>query len=222
MSKQQSIPVKDADFNTAQRIIAETASTNRSQWSLDGTWLDGELLPQKDKWEEAWAAYENPATRTPSITFAKTEQRKAYEKLLRLLVKNLQSNTHVTPDELRSMGIVVPSPFRTPAPVADKAPDADVDTSTIGRLTIHFFEKGSRHKKGKPAGQHGAEIRWALSETPPTRWDELTHSDIDTNSPFTLQFENNQRGKTVYFALRWENTRGEKGPWSEIQNAIIP
>jgi hypothetical protein len=26
MSKQQSIPTKDADFNTAQRIIAETAS----------------------------------------------------------------------------------------------------------------------------------------------------------------------------------------------------
>jgi hypothetical protein len=31
-----------------------------------------------------------------------------------------------------------------------------------------------------------------------------------------------QRGKTVYFALRWENTRGEKGPWSEIMSAIIP
>jgi hypothetical protein len=35
-------------------------------------------------------------------------------------------------------------------------------------------------------------------------------------------FENDQRGKTVYFALRWENTRGEKGPWSAIQIAIIP
>ncbi|MDR0421992.1 MAG: hypothetical protein LBH72_03150 [Proteiniphilum sp.] len=222
MSRRQSIPVKDADFNMAQRIIAETASINRTQWVLDSTWLDDELLPHKTKWEEAWEVYENPATRTPSITFAKTEQRKAYEKLLRLLVKNLQSNTRVTPDELRSMGIVVPSPDRKPSPVADQAPDADVDTSVIGRLSIRFFEKGRRHKKGKPDGQHGAEIRWSLSETPPTRWEELIHSEIDTNSPFTLQFENDQRGKTVYFALRWENTRGKKGPWSEIQNAIIP
>jgi hypothetical protein len=222
MSRHQSIPRKDADFNTAQHVIAETASNNRSIWGLDSVWLDNMLLPLKANWEAAWAAYENPATRTPSITFAKNEQRKAYEKLLRLLVKNLQSNTHVTPDELRSMGIVIPSPFKTPAPVADLAPDMDVDTSVIGRLSIHFFEKGNRHKKSKPAGQHGAEIRWSFRDTPPTRWDELMHSEIDTNSPFTLQFENDQRGKTVYFALRWENTRGKKGPWSEIQSAIIP
>ncbi|MDR2362267.1 MAG: hypothetical protein LBD91_06005 [Prevotellaceae bacterium] len=29
-------------------------------------------------------------------------------------------------------------------------------------------------------------------------------------------------GKTVYFALRWENTRGEKGPWSDIMSATVP
>jgi hypothetical protein len=222
MSRHQSIPTKDADFNTAQHIIAETASINRTQWGLDSTWLDEELLPHKTKWEEAWAVYENPATRTPSITFAKNEQRKAYEKLLRILVKGLQSNVNVTDDDLLGMGIVVPSSSKTPSPVADKSPDADTDTSVIGHLSIHFFEKGSRHKKGKPDGQHGAEIRWVLSETPPTRWEELIHSEIDTNSPFVLQFENDQRGRTIYFALRWENTRGEKGPWSEIQSAIIP
>jgi hypothetical protein len=66
------------------------------------------------------------------------------------------------------------------------------------------------------------EIGWTQSDTPITRWDELTHSNVDTNSPFTLSFENDQRGKTVYFALRWENTRGEKGPWSGIASAIIP
>jgi hypothetical protein len=97
-----------------------------------------------------------------------------------------------------------------------------VDTSILAHLIIHFFKKGGSHRKGKPAGQHGAEVGWLLSDTPPLRWDELTHSAIDTNSPFTLSFENDQRGKTVYFAIRLENTRGEKGPWSEIMNAIIP
>jgi hypothetical protein len=222
MSKQLSIPRRDVDFNTTQNIIVSTADANRAQWRLDETWLDDDLLPMRDKWNAAWAACENPATRTPTITFAKNEQRKVYEKLLRLLIKSLQSNIRVTPDDLRGMGIAILSPSRTPSPVADKSPDADVDTSIIGRLTVHFFEKGSHHRRGKPAGQHGAEIRWVLSDTPPTRWDELTHSEIDTSSPFTLQFENDLRGSTLYFALRWQNTRGEKGPWSEIQSAIIP
>jgi hypothetical protein len=66
------------------------------------------------------------------------------------------------------------------------------------------------------------ETGWLVCDTLPACWDELTHSAIDTNSPFTLSFENDQRGKTVYFAIRWENTRGEKGPCSEILNTIIP
>jgi hypothetical protein len=55
-----------------------------------------------------------------------------------------------------------------------------------------------------------AEIAWIISDVPPTKWEELIHSNFDTRSPFILSFENDQRGKTVYFALRWENTRGEK------------
>jgi hypothetical protein len=198
MSTQTSIPKKDADFNTAQHVIVTTADAHRTPWNLDAAWLDTDLLPKKAEWETAWAAYENPATRTPAITFTKNEKRSVYEKSLRILVKNLQSNVQVTPDDLRGMNIVVPSSTRHPAPVATEAPDSDVDTSTIGRLTIHFFEKGSNHKKGKPAGQHGAEIRWAILDTAPTRWDELLHSEIDTNSPLTLAFEHDQLGKTVY------------------------
>jgi hypothetical protein len=222
MNKQTSIPNKDADFNIAQNIIVTTANTNRMAWGLDGQWLDNDVLPKKADWESAWAAYENPATRNPTITYTKIEKREVYEKSLRLLVKNLQSNIHVTPDDLRGMGIVVPSSSRKPAPVANKAPDSDVDTSTIGRVGIHFYEKDGDHKRGKPAGQHCVEIAWVLSDTAPTRWDELIHSAVDTHSPYTFVFEHDQRGKTLYFALRWENTRGEKGPWSEIMNAIIP
>ncbi|MDR1226868.1 MAG: hypothetical protein LBK47_08235 [Prevotellaceae bacterium] len=222
MSNKSSILVKDADFNVAQGVITATANANRTTWALDAQWLDAEVLPEKTGWKTAWTAYENPATRTTAITFNKVEKRKKYEKSLRMLVKMLQSNPRVTEDDLRGMGIVVPSSTRTPSPVAADAPDSDTDTSVIGRLGIGFFERGSKHKKAKPAGQHGAEIAWALLDTPPTRWDELVHSNIDTSSPFTLIFEHDQRGKTVYFALRWENTRGEKGPWSEIQSAIIP
>ncbi|MDR0728585.1 MAG: hypothetical protein LBF19_00450 [Prevotellaceae bacterium] len=222
MSKPSSIPRKDVDFNVRQNIIATTASTNRTVWNLDADWLDAEVLPKKADWEAAWAAYENPETRTPAITYNKQKKREAYESVLRRLVKVLQGDPRVTDEDLRAMGIVVPPTTRTPARVADEAPDMDVDTSVIGRISIHFFERGSHHKKGKPAGQHCVEIAWLLSDTPPTRWEELTRSDVDTNSPYTLIFEHDQRGKTVYFALRWENTRGQKGPWSDIMNAIIP
>jgi hypothetical protein len=52
--------------------------------------------------------------------------------------------------------------------------------------------------------------------------EQLVQSSFHTRSPFTLEFHGAERGKTVYFALRWENTRGEKGPFGPVQSAIVP
>jgi hypothetical protein len=120
------------------------------------------------------------------------------------------------------MGIALPNPSRTPAPVATTFPDSDVDSGTLRRLIINFYDAGKKKSKAKPAGQHGAEICWAISDVPVIDISELNHSVFDTHTPLTLEFQGHERGQTVYFALRWENTRGEKGPWSAIQSAIIP
>ncbi|MDR1984036.1 MAG: hypothetical protein LBQ28_04340 [Prevotellaceae bacterium] len=215
------IPTKDTDFNVAQEVISTEANTNRTAWGLDTSWLDSELLPAKAVWVAAYAAYENPATRTPLLTFEKTEARKKYEKLLRVLVANLEANTKVTDDDRRAMGIPIRKTTRTPVPVPATYPDFDVDSSVIRRLTIHFRDHGS-DKKAKPAGVHGAEIRWAILAAPPVEVSELVNTGFDTHTPFTLEFNESERGQTVWFCLRWENTRGEKGPWSEIVSAIIP
>jgi hypothetical protein len=43
-----------------------------------------------------------------------------------------------------------------------------------------------------------------------------------TRSPYTITFEEEERGKSVYIALRWQNKKGKKGPFTVIQSAIIP
>jgi hypothetical protein len=43
-----------------------------------------------------------------------------------------------------------------------------------------------------------------------------------SRTPHTLQFAEEERGKTVYIALAWQNERGHIGPWSDIQNTVIP
>ena len=64
-------------------------------------------------------------------------------------------------------------------------------------------------------------LRWT-ADYPPASIDELIHSDFDTTSPFTLKFDEADRGKRVYFCLRWESNTNLKGPWGEIYSAIIP
>ncbi|MDR2628248.1 MAG: hypothetical protein LBC40_09470 [Dysgonamonadaceae bacterium] len=181
------------------------------------------LSAQRTDFSQKLEIAEEPSTRTKPSVLAKNISRKLLEKTIQQDVKEfLMFNRNVTDEDREDLGLPIYKTTRTPSAVAKDAPDVDVDSSIIGRLIFHFFEKGNSHKRGKPDGQHCAEIAWVLSDTPPVRWEELIHSAVDTNSPFTLQFENDQRGKTVYFALRWENTRGEKGPWSQIYSAIIP
>jgi hypothetical protein len=189
-----------------------------------GRWFDMKFVPKLQAFDTALNAWKNPATRTPMKTATLNNAEAAFlvvfRKLYRRLLKN---NPLVTVDDLKGMGLPERhSGSSTPAPVAADAPDANIDTSVIRRLGIGFFEKGSSHRNAKPAGQHGAEIRWVISDTPIVDVAGLLYSLFNTHTPFSLGFLGSQRGKTVYFALCWENTRGQKGPWSEIQSAIIP
>jgi hypothetical protein len=98
---------------------------------------------------------------------------------------------------------------------ADTAPqtfsEAEPDTSIIRQVTIHFWDSATK-KRGKPHVVHGAEIRWASLDHAPASVDELLNSDFDTASPFTLKFDESDRGKRLYFCLRWESNTNLKGP----------
>jgi hypothetical protein len=96
-----------------------------------------------------------------------------------------------------------------------------VDTSIPATVGVHYRDK-NKLGIGKPKGVHGVEIRHEILDEPPKDWDQLRNSSFDTRTPAQLVFKGEDRGKTVYFALRWENNVGEKGPWSEIYSAIIP
>jgi hypothetical protein len=202
-------------------MIGTAANANIEKWHLDVDWIESEFTPKKTVWDNAWEAYLNPETRTPVITLAKQEARKSYEPPLRQLIQMLESNPRVSVEELKEMGIAIPDHTNTPAPVATTYPVYTLVSSVIRFLKIYFQALGSNHK-GKPHGQHGAEIRWAILDAPPGSVNDLSHSAFDTSSPFSLEFDEADRGKTVYFCMRWENTRGEKGPWGEILFAIIP
>jgi hypothetical protein len=112
---------------------------------------------------------------------------------------------------------------RTPtaAGAPESYPEAEPDTSIIRQITINFWDSATK-KRGKPHGVHGAEIRWVILDHAPASVDELSNSDFDTASPFTLKFDESRRGARVYFCLRWESTTNIKGPFGEIYSAVVP
>jgi hypothetical protein len=217
----RTIPRKDADFDLVQNAITAIALTNVTQWQLDANWINTQFVPAKTKWTSAWNAYQHLPNRTMLITFTKNEARRKYEPLLRILVNNLKVNTKVSNDERAQMCIKIDSSSRTLMPIPIHSPGAYLELMEHGIVIIHFrsFEKKG---KGKPYGVHGAEISWALLEYPPVNLSDLTNTSFKTRPPLTLTFDYSKRGQTLYFAMAWVNTRGEKGPWSRIMNVIVP
>jgi hypothetical protein len=218
----QTIPVKDSDFDEKQSMITTKTAQNLAKWFIDQNWFNGQLTPAKTKWTNAWDAWQNPVIRTTLITFEKNEARKAYEVPLRKLVEMLKGSPAITPAELVEMGIAINKGSgggHNPPP--STYPDFEIDTSVLRRLGVHFSDHGSK-SHAKPHGIHGAEIRRGFVTGMPKDIDELPISSFDTRSPFTIEFNESDRGKTVGICLRWESTTGEKGPWSEIVLAIVP
>jgi hypothetical protein len=110
-----------------------------------------------------------------------------------------------------------PSPISSPV----TRPEFTIRLLDLRRLGLFFWNQGSA-SRAKPYGMNGAVVYWAVLGRPPAGIEELTNTALATRSPYILEFTDQQRGKMVYIAMRWQNKTGKEGPASEIQNSIIP
>jgi hypothetical protein len=172
-------------------------------------------------YQTAYTAAEDP-NRGKVDVLAKNEARDALKSAIRTFVKAyLTYNPAVSDTDKESMGLPLHDTTRTPVPPPSTIPEVELDSSIIRQITVHFKDNGS-DKHGKPQGVHGIELRWSFLETAPNSVGDLKNSAFDTATSYTFAFDETDRGKALYICPRWENNKGEKGPWGEIVKAIIP
>jgi hypothetical protein len=216
------IPRSDGKFNSWQENLISKVNAAAGRLGIPEAVITT-TYTKKARWDAAYKQAEDPSTRTKAAVVEKNEAREDYDAHLRNLNNAyLIHNPAMTDVDREQMNLPIHKTTHTPAPVAETHPAFYIDSSMLRCLIIHFHDQGKKKSKAKPPGQRGAEIRWMISDTPMVDANELIHSSFDTRTPFTLEFPGHDRGKTVYLCLRWENTRGQKGPWSEIKDAIIP
>lgn len=87
--------------------------------------------------------------------------------------------------------------------------------------SIHYFDEANSRSRAKPAGVHGCEIWMKLGGSAPVEASKLTYLTTDTRTPYIVTFDGIDAGKTVYYWLRWVNTRSEHGPWSSAISAMV-
>jgi hypothetical protein len=96
-----------------------------------------------------------------------------------------------------------------------------VDTSQRLRHTINFVDEVTPTSRAKPDGVQGCEIWTKVGDAPPAGPNEVHYLALDTRTPYTVEFDSGDGGKTAHYMLRWMSTRGEAGPWSQTVSATI-
>jgi hypothetical protein len=110
------------------------------------------------------------------------------------------------------------------APVAASVPAFYITPIDSHRLILHYhaFNATNNMSTRKPRGQRAVEIRWKFSHEPVDNPDSFDRTIVSTSSPYTMSFSPDDRGRELYIAMRWENTRGQTGPWSNVKSAAVP
>lgn len=216
MPKNGVFPSKETDLNIYFNVVVPYLLENRTRLLISQANQD--LIDLKlVAWNEIFPQSQNDNTKTKTIIQIKDGAKEELMTALRAVYADIPASIWTLEDR-NTLNVHERSTTRTPAPVPTTVPIGQVNTSRRLEHTISFTnEDGSL---AKPFGVRGCQI-WYKIGTPAVDPSELSFMFTDTSSPHIHQFNGEHVGKNVYYWLRWENTRGETGPWSDVVMATI-
>jgi hypothetical protein len=178
------------------------------------------------------------SNRTPVIT---AECKTAFEALvekMRFIKSRYFLSPPLTDADLISLELKPKDTTRTPVPPPTDQAEADISRPGVHLLELHF-----RPVAGSPPDPHRADygyrIYWGILPPggapveaatgakrelmkAPESGDDLPHSKFTRRKKELFDFAQEDSGKTVYFCIRYENAKGEPGPWGPIFSSVIP
>ena len=214
------IPPADAAFDTWATNFVNYVLANFAALGL-GAGDIAAVGTAHPAWTAAYTAHTAAQAAAQAARQTKDDARSTLETAIRSLTRSLQASASVDDTERQALGITVPDTVGTPAAVPATRPVVTVDTGQRLRHVIAFADEATPTRKAKPAGVMGVEIWVKIGDPPPTDPNELTFLSVDTRTPYTAEYAGADGGKTAHYMLRWVNTRGDKGPWSETASATI-
>ncbi len=158
------------------------------------------------------------AARSARVT--KDDARDAVVEAVRAAVRQIQASPACTDTIRADFRITVPDEERTAPPPPETRPIGSVDFSQRLRHTLRLADQSEPTRRSKPEGVATAEIWLKIGDEAggPADYRLL---DKTTETRFTAEYPETEGNKTAHYLLRWVNSRGEKGPWSETVSATI-
>ncbi|MDR0602231.1 MAG: hypothetical protein LBG42_07600 [Treponema sp.] len=171
-------------------------------------------------WYTAWSACIADKTKAKRMV-AKASLKAGTKIIEKFSNEFIRYSSAVSDEDCFLMGVHRKDPVPTPTPVPATRPGFTLRVKDIRKIRIDFWDLESA-LKARPYGMDGAVIRWVIMDHPATDVRELINSVLATRTPFYLEFTDADRGKILSVAIQWQNKKGQKGAFSEIQSTVVP
>ena len=171
--------------------------------------------------DTAYRAHLNSQESARSARLAKETTKTALLEHVRAAVKRLQASPAMT-DQVRQLyGMTVPTDGKVPAPAPTTRPVGIIETGDRLQHVLRVVDATTPTSRARPAGVIGCEVWLKIGGLVPTGPSETTMVGLHTGTQFLHTFAESDGGKLAHYMLRWVNTRGQKGPWSETVSVTI-
>ena len=217
------IPTKDADFdiwfkNLTQYIGAKITGSNPVWTHISQTELT-KLTAAYAVWYAAYSAILTPHSEVE--TTAKNNARYAAEQVIRPFKRRYLDDPPVLDEDRVALSIRLHDTHPTRSPVPHDQPAAQVEN------TRNRFEHTVRAINpltgdlSKPAGVHGVRTGWQVGGVKPAAGADLPRSRFSQKTTAIITHTEADKAQPVFYAACYENARGEQGPWSLVEEAVI-
>jgi hypothetical protein len=209
---------------------------NGQKWNIP-TDVEREFETLTEQAQDALYFASSADTRTP-VTTAKCKA--AFDELIpemRDIKDRYFKLPPLTDPDIISLGLKPRDTTKTPVAVPTAQATADITYPGPSLLMLHM--KPLEGTTIDRRANHGYRIYFGVfphggasteEATGPRRYltkiavtgEDLPHSQFTRRQKEMLVFPPNDSGKTAYFCIRFENSKGQAGPWGPVFSAIIP
>ncbi len=213
------IPSGDADLIVFARNFVTKITGSESDFSLnaDDTTELNNLL------DTFTASYLK--NNDDQITARTSREKKDFDReplvgKLRSSAQRVQTAPNVTDSHRADLGLTIRQTSPTSVGAPTSRPVVEVDTSQPLRHTVIFYDN-VLPGKAKPAGVKGAEVWVKIGGEPTLNEEDYRYLATDTATPYLAVHKAENVGKQAHYLLRWVNSKGETGAWSNPVSATI-
>ena len=182
------------------------------------------LKDGSDAWTAAQDEADNPETRTSIVIEKARRLRKENTANIRWLVNsyiNPNLAGTITVEDRIDLGLHVRDTTMTHHPIPKSRPEVDVEPSGKFQHKVTALNPATK-KRTKPSDAYGVRYAWQLGGEAPASPEDLPKLKFSRKTQEIFSWNPSDQGKPVHYAVAYENSKGEQGPWSPVVSTVVP